>query len=75
MSNTGLSLVEENSNLKKQLANLEKSLSQTGRKEPLSIQKSANANLLKDLRRLNEDNASLYDDNKLLMRENKQLKK
>lgn len=75
-----LKIIQENSQLKARISQLEKELAVVRQeKEQLDRTNAAQSlgksdKLMKELRRLNEDNVTLYDDNKLLMRQNQMLK-
>ena len=71
-------IVQDNANLKAKVSELERELQKARTEKDRLEQESRTSNksdkLMRELKRLNDDNVTLYDDNKLLMRQNNQLK-
>ena len=71
-------IVQDNANLKAKVSELERELQKARTEKDRLEQESRTSNksdkLMRELKRLNDDNVRLYDDNKLLMRHNNQLK-
>lgn len=72
-------VIQENAQLKADLSEMEKMMAALRLEKERLERGSQGGNgksekLLREMRRLNEDNVTLYDDNKILMRQNQQLK-